>query len=341
MDVYKEWLGIPEGPRPPDHYALLRCVQFEDDPEKIRKNYRKLNGVVRKYATGQYSVQSQELLNELARAMLCLTDAELKRDYDRGLGREFDGEEEAGKRKSLGEILRDQGKITNEQLKEAASFADARGLEMRDAVVQMRLVDADVAGQAYAAELGLSYVDLSEMLPDDAILDLFPRSMVRRHGILPLFVEGDRLLVACTHEPTADLEEEVRLRSGHPMRPVVATPLSINQGLSKYYAPGMREQVEGNGAGSVKGKGKAPGKAIFTTTASEPARAKMSQLSSGEKAHRKQMGILFMCWATIGSVVVDNFVLRPLVFPKWAALIAVTLVVPPIVAGWVVKSYWK
>ena len=33
LDVYKEWLGIPEGPRPPDHYALLRLVQFEDDPD--------------------------------------------------------------------------------------------------------------------------------------------------------------------------------------------------------------------------------------------------------------------------------------------------------------------
>ena len=30
LDVYKDWLGIPEGPRPPDHYQLLRLVQFED-----------------------------------------------------------------------------------------------------------------------------------------------------------------------------------------------------------------------------------------------------------------------------------------------------------------------
>ena len=40
IDVYKEWLGIPAGTRPPDHYTLLRLVQFEDDIEKIRNNYR-------------------------------------------------------------------------------------------------------------------------------------------------------------------------------------------------------------------------------------------------------------------------------------------------------------
>ena len=76
LDVYKSWLGIPEGPRPPGHYELLRLVEFEDDPEKIRANYKKLNAHVRKYASGQYSLRSQELLNELAKAMLCLTDPE-------------------------------------------------------------------------------------------------------------------------------------------------------------------------------------------------------------------------------------------------------------------------
>ena len=88
IDVYKEWLGIPADVRPPDHYTLLRLVMFEDDAEKVRANYRKLNAHVRKYATGQYLLRSQELLNELAKAMLCLTDPDGKVEYDRSLGRE-------------------------------------------------------------------------------------------------------------------------------------------------------------------------------------------------------------------------------------------------------------
>ena len=35
LDVYKDWLGIPDGPRPPDHYTLLRLVQFEDNTDKM------------------------------------------------------------------------------------------------------------------------------------------------------------------------------------------------------------------------------------------------------------------------------------------------------------------
>ena len=54
LDVYKDWLGIPDGPRPPDHYELLRLIRFEDATDKVRNNYKKLNAHVRKYATGQY-----------------------------------------------------------------------------------------------------------------------------------------------------------------------------------------------------------------------------------------------------------------------------------------------
>jgi hypothetical protein len=118
LDVYKDWLGIPDGPRPPDHYALLRLVQFEDDFEKVRKNYKKLNAHVRKYATGQYGNQSQDLLNEMAKAMLCLTDLERKQEYDRSLGRvTSDVDAETGRR-PLTAYLQDEGLITPAQATE-------------------------------------------------------------------------------------------------------------------------------------------------------------------------------------------------------------------------------
>jgi len=243
LDVYKDWLGIPEGVRPPDHYALLRMGLFEDDVSKIRAHYKKLNAHVRKYATGQYSVESQELLNELAKAMLCLTDAERKREYDESLGREFEEVKSVSGHQLLQNWLVDRGIVTNEQMKEAEHFAEARGLSMRDAVVQMKLVDAETAAQGLAVELGYSYIDLSETIPDDSILDSVSRNLVRRNTILPLFVDEDCLLVACAGEPTHELEEELRLIYSVPMRPVIATPLSINQKIATYYAAGVREQA--------------------------------------------------------------------------------------------------
>lgn len=152
IDVYKEWLGIPEGPRPPDYYALLRLVQFEDDVDKIRKNYKKLNGHVRKYATGDYSVESQDLLNELAKAMLCLTDSERKQEYDRGQGREIDDRDAATGRRPVTAYLADQGVLSAEQVQAVKTHAEKTGLSLRDSVVQLKLADAETVARAWASE---------------------------------------------------------------------------------------------------------------------------------------------------------------------------------------------
>ncbi|MCA9054497.1 MAG: general secretion pathway protein GspE [Planctomycetaceae bacterium] len=247
MDFYKEWLGIPEGPRPPDHYELLRVKRFEDDIDKIRAHYKKLNSHVRKYATGQYSVESQHLLNEIAKAMLCLTDPERKREYDESLGREFEPERDQFGRMPLLDVLVQHGDISRDQKKEVEEFSDRRGLSIRDASVQMKLVAPDVAARALARQLGFSFVDLEDMVPEDDALDLVPRSLVKKHSFVPLFVDDDRLMIACADEIEHELEDELRLRYGFPVRPVLATPRAINQAIAQYYAPGMRDEAKISG----------------------------------------------------------------------------------------------
>jgi Type II secretion system (T2SS), protein E, N-terminal domain len=345
LDVYKDWLGIPEGPRPPNHYELLRLVKFQDDVEKINANYKKLNGHVRKYASGQYSVRSQELLNELAKAKICLTDPAAKREYDESLGRVFKDDGGAGGPRTLGRILEDRGVVTQAQVKEAEAFAEARGLTLRDAVVQMKLTDASTAAQALAEELGRSYLDLADVVPDDAVLDKVPRSTVKRHSCLPLFIDDDTLLIACVNEPDQELEDEMRLRFEMPMRPVIATPLAINQGIAKYYAPGSRDESAADQA--IKGKSS---KKATSKSKVKKKRVRYDKLSPEEQYERKQLGYIIMSWGFVGTVLFDQFLLKGRLIP-WAATgvfsgfpfdqFLLSFFVPWIVVWWVLQVYWK
>ncbi len=300
IDVYKEWLGIPEGPRPPDHYALLRLVQFEDDVDKIRKNYKKLNAHVRKYATGQYATESQDLLNELARAMLCLTDAERKQEYDRELGREFDDTDPATGRKPMTTYLQNEGVISAAQVQEARQHADRTGLSMRDTVVQLKFADQPTATRAYASEIGLAYIDLGDMIPDENVLDNVPKSVVRRYTCLPLFVDGERVMVACSSEPGHELEEEFRLRFGLGLRPVLATPKEIKAAIDQYYAPGLRKEK----AAPLKATGTAA-KLVDKVSTKRPAEA----LSEDEKEERRKLGIVICCMTFVVLANLDTWVL--------------------------------
>lgn len=335
INVYKEWLGIPEEQCPPDYYSLLRLVQFEDDAEKIQANYRKLNAHVRKYATGQYSKESQKLLNEIAKAMLCLTDPLRKREYDKSLGREFDDASEGGG-KTLGQALVDEGIVTADQLREAESFAEARGLYLRDAVVQMKLTDIETATQLYANELGISYIDLNETLPEDSVLDRVPRSLVKSNTFIPLFVDDDMLLIASADEPTQELTDELRLRFGIPSKYALATPRSVNQAIAKYYAPGMREEAVSVPEADASSSAKTKNKKSKTKKASSPDQ----KLTSEDMAQRKMLGIMFICWAAIGSFLLGNFVLFPITDSNLVTYLVMAIVTGP-VSFWVTKIYWK
>ncbi len=339
IDVYKEWLGIPEGVRPPDYYTLLRLVQFEDDVDKIRNNYRKLNAHVRKYATGQYLVRSQELLNELAKAMLCLTDPEGKREYDEKMGRapvEDDSEEP---RTTL-QYLIAKGLIKRNQVSEIEHFASARGLSHRDAVIQMKLVEPPDATRALAVELRLPYVDLDDMLPEDDVLDQVPRRTVRKYSCLPLFEDRGRLLVACTDEPSVQLEDEIRIRFGMPMRAVLAVPRSITQAIAKYYAPGVRD--ESTGAESTKpvnGDSKDSAEKTSKTKAEKPVRksGRKEPLTPEEKSQRMQYSLIAICWSVIGTVGICYALVEQLGFMHYGLALGVGAAV----AGMLKLTYWK
>ena len=334
MDVYKEWLGIPEGPRPPDHYQLLRLVQFEDSVDKIRGNYKKLNAHVRKYATGQYSDESQALLNDLAKAMLCLTDLERKHEYDEGLGREF--EEAEGGPKTMDVILQEQNHISREQAKEACDYAERTGLDLRDAFVQLRMVEPEIAAQALAQEVGLPYVDLADMLPEDSVLDEVPKTTVKQHSILPLLIDQGVLLVACVQPIDHEVEEELRLRFNVPVRSVLASPQAINQAIAKYYAPGARNERAAQA--TEKGAGKNVGGKAKTGTAQPKPSPRRGPKTPEEISQDQKIGLVIVNFSFVLAYLLDAFVLKPgaLFDPWW-----IYLVIPGITALIVWQKYWK
>jgi len=335
LDVYKEWLGIPEAPRPPDHYQLLRLVQFEDSVDKIRGNYKKLNAHVRKYATGQYSDESQALLNDLAKAMLCLTDLERKHEYDEGLGREF--EEAEGGPKTMDVILQEQNHISREQAKEACDYAERTGLDLRDAFVQLRMVEPEIAAQALAQEVGLPYVDLADMLPEDSVLDDVPKTTVKQHSILPLLIDQGVLLVACVQPIDHEVEEELRLRFNVPVRSVLASPQAINQAIAKYYAPGARAERAAQAAPKEGEKGKK--KAEPAKTKEKP-KAKRGPKTPEEIRNQKMIGGIIVCWAFVAAYLLDAFVITPNVFwDIWTFVLYLSI--PGIAALIVWQTFWK
>jgi hypothetical protein len=82
FDPYYQWLGIPPHLQPANHYRLLGVELFESNADVIGVAADRQMAHVRTYQLGEYSDISQELLNELAAAKMCLLLPERKAVYD-------------------------------------------------------------------------------------------------------------------------------------------------------------------------------------------------------------------------------------------------------------------
>ena len=270
LDVYRDWLGIQDAERPLNYYQLLRLNKFEDNVAKIRSHYRKMNSHVRKYGAGEYGPQSQKLLNELAKAMLSLTDAKRKREYDASLGRTDFG---SGKLRSFEEILLGNKLLDQDQLKKARNYANAVGLEVRDAVLQQKLAEPEEVMLAYAESEGLPFIDLEDVDIDERLIPQIAPNTARSHSCIPFMIDGERLLMLSPNPILPDVEEELRLRFGKPVRTVLCTPKSINARIEKYYPPGAVQAEplpQQQKAGVPQPKAAAP-EAAASTQSQEPA----------------------------------------------------------------------
>ena len=85
FDPYHKWFGIPPQHQPPNHYRLLGLEKFESDREVIQAAAEQRMAHLQNYKIGPQSELSQRLLNEVARAKVCLLNPSSKFAYDEEL----------------------------------------------------------------------------------------------------------------------------------------------------------------------------------------------------------------------------------------------------------------
>src|SRR5690349_6696566 len=85
FDGYHVWLGIPPSEQPPNHYRLLGIAVFEVDRDVIDHAADRQMAHVRTFQAGKNGATSQQILNSLAAARVCLLNADKKKAYDEQL----------------------------------------------------------------------------------------------------------------------------------------------------------------------------------------------------------------------------------------------------------------
>jgi type IV pilus assembly protein PilB len=144
--------------------------------------------------------------------------------------------------KQLGQILLEQGLISEEHLQRALDDHRNTPKSLGRVLIDLGYIRERDLVRALAEQVGLEFVDLTEYRIDAAATALLPEALCRRYRAIPIGEQDGRLLVAMSDPANVYALDDIRTITGRDVRPVVATANDVEQSIQKF--SGMGEQVE-------------------------------------------------------------------------------------------------
>ena len=146
------------------------------------------------------------------------------------------------KPKQLGQILLEQGLITEEHLQLALEEHRNTPKSLGRVMIDLGYIRERDLVRALAEQVGLEFVDLTEYRIDAAATALLPEALCRRYRALPIGEEDGKLLVAMSDPANVYALDDIRTITGREVRPVVGTANDVERAIAKF--SGMGERVE-------------------------------------------------------------------------------------------------
>ncbi len=144
--------------------------------------------------------------------------------------------EHSGPGGQLGELLLGRGLITEEQLEMARDQAGQRGRSLGRVVIEMGFVTESGLVAILAEQLGLEFVDLTEVSVDASAVALVPETTARRHNCIPVrFDEDQRLVLAMADPANVVAVDDIRAMAKRDVRTVVATKADVVAAINRHY----------------------------------------------------------------------------------------------------------
>ncbi len=157
--------------------------------------------------------------------------------------------------KETGELLLEQGKLSEQQLEQVRRRQRRLNLPQHRAIVDLNFASEEDTWRALATAHNLEFVDPVAIDPARELLEQVPIKFIFHYHLLPVGVEGDTLVLAFSEPPRQMDQGNLRLLLGKRFRAVLATPSSIHAIIKKSFGLGaetIEKLREERGGGDVK-----------------------------------------------------------------------------------------
>ena len=164
--------------------------------------------------------------------------------------------------KQLIDILKESGKLTDENLKKAELHSKQNSISLNESLVALGIIGEEELTQAISKQLSVPYASKQNgiLVPekDQNLSKYISESFARENVMLPLFVEDNTLAVALSDPSNMFLLDNLRMMTGFEIQPFIASKSQLFQALDAFYSKKdlleevISENVEESDSASVE-----------------------------------------------------------------------------------------
>ncbi len=147
------------------------------------------------------------------------------------------------KRRLFGQILKDKGLVTEDQIQEALEVQKQKGGLLGDILVSLQYVTNEQILVALSEYLGLEIVNIEDMDIPAEIIQIVPPAVAQLYRIIPIQKKSDTLAIVQADALDFETLDDLRLILKHPIKPLLCHKDAVIRALEKYY-PKKHESVE-------------------------------------------------------------------------------------------------
>jgi len=153
----------------------------------------------------------------------------------------------------LGELLLKENMVTPQQLQEALGHQKTNGGKLGKAFVSLGYVRDEEITSLLSRQYGVPSINLDHFEVDPAIIKIIPAETARKYQILPLSRSGATLTIAMADPTNVFAMDDIKFMTGYNVEPVVASEISLDEAIEKYYGSTRSLQLKQDIAGTAGG----------------------------------------------------------------------------------------
>ena len=135
----------------------------------------------------------------------------------------------------LSDILRKKGLISEKDVNRIIKIKRDIGKDLQNIIIELNILKKDEMMIALADEIGVKYVNLDDVNIDPVIVVLIPEEMARRHQLIAIDKDENKLTVAMANPLDVFAYDELKIRLGYNIETVLTYGEDINKALDEVF----------------------------------------------------------------------------------------------------------